>query len=345
MKKENIKKRESNLELLRIFAMIMIVFHHFAVYGNFNFDTSNISINLIWHIFILMGGKIGVNIFVLISGYFLVKEKEIKLDFKHILKFILQVLFYSVTLYTLYIVITKEQVELQNIKKVFFPITFKKWWFVTYYFILYLFHPFINKVLINLSKKEYKSLLIILITCFSIIPTFINKSFSVDNLVWFITLYCLAGYIKIYGFPEKIKNRHYFLSLLGLVIINFLMVAFYTTVYETYMQHKLTTLLISISIFMLFKNLKIKNNKLINQIASATFGVYLIHDNSFIRCILWQDLLKTASFQHTNIFIPYTIMACAWVYISCTIIELLRKKYIEKPTLTIIDNISQRRIK
>lgn len=342
MKKESTKKRESNLELLRIFAMVMIVFHHFAVHGNFNFDTENISINLLWHVFILMGGKIGVNIFVLISGYFLVKEKEIKLDLKHIIKFISQVLFYSVTIYLLYIFITKEQFNLKGIKEAFFPIIFKKWWFVTYYFILYLLHPFINKILINLSKKEYKTLLLILITCFSIIPTIINKEFSVDNIVWFITLYCIAGYIKLHGLPEKIKTQHYFLAILGLIIVNFLIVSLDINVYEAFKQHKLNTLLISISIFMLFKKIKIKNNKLINQIASATFGVYLIHDNSSIRFLMWRDLLNTSNFKQTSFFIPYTIMACIWVYISCTIIELLRKKIIEKPFLNIIDHIKQK---
>lgn len=337
---KNIKTRESNLELLRIFAMVIIVFHHFAVYGNFNFDTTNVSINLLWHVFILMGGKIGVNIFVLISGYFLVKEKEIKLDFKHILKFILQVFFYSVILYILYTVITKEPFTFK--KEVFFPIIFKKWWFVTYYFILYLLHPFINKVLVTITKKEYKTLLLILVTTFSIIPTIINRDFPVDNIVWFITLYCIAGYIKLYGLPEKIKWHHYLIAVLGLIIINFLIVTFDINVYEAFKQHKLNTLLISISIFMLFKQIKIKNNKLINQIASATFGVYLIHDNSFIRPLMWRDLLKTANFKDTTFFIPYTIMCCIWVYISCTIIELLRKKLIEKPTLKLIDNIAQK---
>lgn len=339
---KNIKTRESNLELLRIFAMLIIVFHHFAVYGNFNFDTTSASINLLWQVFILMGGKIGVNIFVLISGYFLVKEKEIKLDLKHILKFILQVFFYSVTIYILYLAITQKPFVLKFEKAAFFPIIFKKWWFVTCYFVLYLLHPFINKVLVSITKKEYKTLLLILITIFSIIPTIINLNFQVDDVVWFVILYCIAGYIKLYGLPEKIKWHHYFIAVLGLIIVNFIIVTSDITVYEAFKQHKLNTLLISISIFMLFKKIKIKNNKLINQIASATFGVYLIHDNSFIRCIMWQDLLKTANFKDTLFFIPHTIMCCIWVYISCTIIELLRKKIIEKPMMKIVDNVIQR---
>ena len=60
--------RQSNIELLRIIAMIFIIAHHFAVHGGFNFSTDIITVNSLWIQFIKIGGKIGVNIFVLISG-------------------------------------------------------------------------------------------------------------------------------------------------------------------------------------------------------------------------------------------------------------------------------------
>ena len=68
MEKEKVRK--SNFELLRIIAMIMIVFHHFAIFSESKFDINLITLNRLWNQFIRMGGKIGVNIFVLISGYF-----------------------------------------------------------------------------------------------------------------------------------------------------------------------------------------------------------------------------------------------------------------------------------
>lgn len=70
--------RKSNLELLRIFAMLLIVAHHFAVHTNFQFPSSFTTINRAWIQFIVIGGKIGVNIFVLISGYFMVNTVTMK---------------------------------------------------------------------------------------------------------------------------------------------------------------------------------------------------------------------------------------------------------------------------
>lgn len=56
--------RQSNIELLRIIAMVMIVGHHFAVHGwEGGFPYPSISVNRLWIQFIQMGGKIGVNVF------------------------------------------------------------------------------------------------------------------------------------------------------------------------------------------------------------------------------------------------------------------------------------------
>ncbi len=61
-------QRKSNIEVLRIIAMIMIVFSHFYSHGEFN-NVEN-PINLFFLKYISTFGKIGVNIFVLISRLF-----------------------------------------------------------------------------------------------------------------------------------------------------------------------------------------------------------------------------------------------------------------------------------
>ena len=92
--------RQSNIELLRIVAMLMIIAHHFSVHGNF--DLRNMLVgNNIWLQFLATGGKIGVNIFVMISGYFLISSKNI--ETKKVLKLLAQILFYSVIIFILFI--------------------------------------------------------------------------------------------------------------------------------------------------------------------------------------------------------------------------------------------------
>ena len=98
MKKEQLsKQRQSNIELLRIIAMLMIIAHHFSVHGGFQYSTDDLTINYLWINFIAIGGKIGVNIFVLISGYFLINA--VGFNVNKLVKLWIQIFSYSILFY------------------------------------------------------------------------------------------------------------------------------------------------------------------------------------------------------------------------------------------------------
>jgi len=66
--------------LLRIIAILLINTHHFAVHCGMEFDTKKVTFNRLWIQFItIFGGKISVNIYILISGYFLIYSKKVKI--------------------------------------------------------------------------------------------------------------------------------------------------------------------------------------------------------------------------------------------------------------------------
>ena len=143
------KVRNSSIELLRIIAMVMIIFHHFAVHGGYTWDTTTNLIPRMWINFISMGGKVGVNVFVLITGYYLITSKEsIKLD--KVLKLVGQLVFYSVGIYLVFVLTGKFDFSIITLIKRCLPITFIQWWFASTYFVLYIFHPYINKLLNSL---------------------------------------------------------------------------------------------------------------------------------------------------------------------------------------------------
>ena len=73
---KQITKRDSNFELLRIICMVLIVIHHFSVHGGYFTETQGtLPFNATLIDLFAMGGRLGVNIFVLISGYFLINSK------------------------------------------------------------------------------------------------------------------------------------------------------------------------------------------------------------------------------------------------------------------------------
>ena len=69
----------------------MIVAHHYGFYGGFNFLPTEITAQKLWVQWLLMGGKIGVNLFMLISGYFMINLD--RLNFSKLLKYYGQVFF------------------------------------------------------------------------------------------------------------------------------------------------------------------------------------------------------------------------------------------------------------
>ena len=341
--------RNTSIELLRIISMIMIMFHHFAYHGNFEWNFNEVTLPHLWYDFILMGGKVGVDIFVLISGYFLIENTEKLFQPKKLLKFWGQVVFYSIMTYLLSVMLRLNAFEIKQLIKVCLPITYPGWWFASIYFMLYLIHPFLNKLLHGLSKTEYQYLILMMVLCWSIIPTATTQLFESNSLLWFVTLYGIAGYVNLYGGNQKLQSKHYFSLYFMVLIITYTVSTtflFLGTKKEEWSTHaidffeieRLPILLMAITLFMGFVTLKMNYHKWINMIASATFGVYLIHDSSYIRYYLWTNIFKINQYQDSTFLILYSILVVFILYVSCTMIDLIRKKLVEKPYMLFVNH-------
>lgn len=341
--------RNTSIELLRIISMIMIMFHHFAYHGNFEWNFNEVTLPHLWYDFILMGGKVGVDIFVLISGYFLIENTEKLFQPKKLLKFWGQVVFYSIMTYLLSVMLRLNAFEIKQLIKVCLPITYPGWWFASTYFMLYLIHPFLNKLLHGLSKTEYQYLILMMVLYWSIIPTATTQLFESNSLLWFVTLYGIAGYVNLYGGNQKLQSKHYFSLYFMVLIITYTVSTtflFLGTKKEEWSTHaidffeieRLPILLMAITLFMGFVTLKMNYHKWINMIASATFGVYLIHDSSYIRYYLWTNIFKINQYQDSTFLILYSILVVFILYVSCTMIDLIRKKLVEKPYMLFVNH-------
>lgn len=67
------RNRNSNIELLRIIAMLLIVLSHYSIHG-LGTDLAY-SLNLYIADVAGLGGKLGVTIFILISGYYMTESR------------------------------------------------------------------------------------------------------------------------------------------------------------------------------------------------------------------------------------------------------------------------------
>lgn len=335
------KVRQSNIELLRIIVMMLIISCHFATHGGFHFSNAEITIPRLWWNLLEMEGDFGVDVFVIISGYFLIEDNSINLNSKKILRLWGQVFFYSITFFVISVCVDRSNLTFIVIIKSVFPITFLQWWFASTYFVLYLLHPFINRLLKSLTKKQFQSFLILLLIMWSVIPTFTSQKFQSNALIEFIMFYSIAAYCKLYGLNSRLKTRHYFALWMLFTGITYISSIVFIKLsdkiplfleYETYFfgTNQLSTLIRAVCFFMMFSTMKMKNYSWINKIASASFGVYLIHDSNFLRPYLWEKIFKNAAFQESNSIVLYSLVVVLTIYTICTIIDLLRQLTFEK---------------
>lgn len=351
------RQRNSNIELLRIIAMLLIVAHHFSFHGGFNYDISCISMNRIWIQFLQLGGKVGVDVFILISGYYLILSTSSR-TFKA-LKLWLQMLFYSISIFIASIVFGDLSIfSKKAMLATFFPVSMEQWWFASTYLILFLLSPFLNIALTTMSKKQYQQLLLLSLILWCISPSLTGLypkitiiAPQLSNLVWFATLYAIAAYIRLWH-PSLPHNTKYYLSisilvymltLLSAVIFDYLNVVQQSMAFNPtalFDMTSITILVISVTAFLGFLQFDMNYSKVINTIASATFGVYLLHDHDITRALLWGPVFNNASYADSNMLIVFSLIVIIFVYLTCTCIELVRINIIEKPLQRFIVKVS-----
>lgn len=322
---KNKESRESNFELLRVIAMILILFSHFAGHGYFQYvsDKLFIPLNNIFFAFLLPFGKLGVILFILITGYFLINSNA---KIKSFLNLFFQTLIYSTSILIIFL-LNGVNVSHKDILASIMPVTHSIYWFITAYLILYILIPIINKFLKIVEKKNYETLLLAILT---ILYLFIH-----NNISSFIYLYILGSYIRKSVFPlNKLKMKHCIYILCSLFIFLILYVCFkipYCTNFEqiSRVMHKLTVihspilLISSVCIFNIIKNLKFDTNPVINSIAISVLPVYLIHENFLVRPLLWENVMKILNQINSNIFLLLGIFIIVIIFINFILIDKL----------------------
>ena len=342
MEKTAGKQRQSNLELLRIVAMLLIVALHYAKFAFVIPEDEPVSSNTLLLNFLAFGGRMSVDLFVLISGYFKVNQcfrgpKAIKLW--------LQTFCALVVVGTLLYIF--DRTPLAELKSALQYILTENYWFISTYFVLYLLSDFINAMIFAVSRERLRLLIWSMLVIVSILPTFLGIRLAPSNLFLFVTMYLIGAYIRI--FSPKIFEAKCCL-LLGIALhwlccaascVMILLGGRYPVL--TVIAKRLPTMtdstliLSAVLIFSGFKNMNIKNSRVINALAASAFGVYLLHFNPFaIECV-WHRLFNTQNYLHSPQLLLNALAAIPAMYLLCTLIDMLYRRIIEKPVMAFVD--------
>ena len=105
-----------------------------------------------------MWGKTGINCFLMITGYFMCCQN---ITLRKFLKLFLEVLFYNVLIYCVFVLFGYEELSIKNIFHYIVPIRHIKDGFISCFLVFYCFIPFLNILIKNMNKKEHILLILL----------------------------------------------------------------------------------------------------------------------------------------------------------------------------------------
>lgn len=349
-------ERSSNIELYRIIVMFLIVAHHYFVNSGLRLfaESEPLCMDTWFYIIFCAWGKTGINCFVLITGYFMCKSH---ISLRKFLKLYMWVITYCTIISALFIITGYESLSLRtfaNYVLIFIPIRhLTSNDFVSCYLLFFLFIPFLNILINNITRRQHLSLIALLLFIYTLhgsIPKIAEV--SMNYISWFSTLYLISSYLRLYPLSiDKNTKLWGYLTLLSwsLSIISVVLLTLLQSGFLNELRVSISYFFISdsnavlaltngITSFMWFKNLQIKNSRIINTVAASSFGVLLIHANSDVmRRWLWRDMVDCVGHFHSTWF--YCIGVLVLIYTVCTLIDIIRRCTIENKILDIIERI------
>lgn len=291
-------KRNSSIELLKIIAIVMVVFSHGMPNGSPEVNASAIEIGrastdiqmfvirLLYNL-----GQIGNCIFIVCTSWFLLESKSAK--FNKIMALIGDCFVISMIMLVLFTLLGYRLPMLDFIQQ-FLPVTFGNSWFLTCYLLFYAAHPLLNIVLEHLSQKGLllvDTVFVILYCCMSFVTA--GKLFFYSEIIGFCGVYFIVAYVKKY-LKKMTQSMKTGVVLLVIGIVGWLLENVVLTVLGVRISLLARGavlcnnfinpcfLLIAIGSFVVAKNIQF-SNKAVNYVSGLSLLIYLFHCNRIVR--------------------------------------------------------------
>lgn len=270
--------RQSNIELLRILAMVFVVGLHcnFSTLGYPKPSAGVYPAGMVTRVVLEGLCLVAVNVFVLISGWF-----SIKASFKGAAGFIFQVLYFMLGVYLGGTVLGPYEFKLSAMAD--YVTLGSLPWFATYYLILYLISPILNAAIQVYDKRTVLTITLLLFLVETRLPLAFGNGYSVLS---FITLYLTGRTLRLYYDRIKGIRGIYWLALyVGVSLLN---CAIYWHCGDGWMDQRFASYsnplvtVGAISLLLAFAKLRIGTNKIINFVAKSAFAVYLLHQEPMV---------------------------------------------------------------
>ena len=331
------EQRNWGIDLLRMTAMWMVVILHILNKGGVLAAAAPLSAGQGTARLLETAAYCAVNCYGLISGYVGVQRR---FRYSGALALWLRVAFYTLGITAVFACLMPGSVNGDRVLRVFFPVLFRQYWYVTAYFGMCLFIPFFNLLLNRLSKGQLRLLALSIVLVFSVLPTLRQKDvFLTDNgysVLWLSCLYLLGGILRLYGCQEQ-KPLRWAAVYLGCVLVTWLVKLAGDRLWMARTGHLcdkvlLTTytsptiLLAAAALLLCFTGLRIGPGfgSFIEKASPLAFSVYLIHAHPLI----WEHWLAgrfAFLADKPPILLASGVLGGAFaIYLVCSLADVLR---------------------
>lgn len=309
--------RDSNIELLRILSAIGVLIVHInnphgidSLLADQAFIPQNGGGNVLFLNVLEALFCPSVNVFLLISGYFLCTNKK-QVSAKKILNLLLQLIVFHVIYIVFNITYKHADFSAQRVLESLLPNDY----FVSIYIALYVISPYFNIIIKALDRKGYTKFLLSIIILFSVIPTCLDiykeiygNNLSLNNpighfgsglgqtFVQFSLMYFVGAYLRMHSLPSWLQNTK---SVVCLFLLNFFIllpliqiesIKHIDIMNRTFLAYQ-NPLLISeaVFLFIIFSKISLRSS-LVNKLALSAFTCYIIGDVVTSKLFYWEFL-------------------------------------------------------
>lgn len=330
-------RRSSNIELLRIVAMLFIMLLHINR-ENVGFPSEPVFVEqpvyaLLWS-WLRTINLTGVDVFVLISGYFAIRPRV-----NSVASLFFQGTFYSVGMYVVWLLVRETTFSsgglLMHLKLM------KGYWFFGSYVWLMLLAPVLNRYVELATKREFS--LFLCVFFFFVCGVDWGMSPSVElrrgySALSFVGIYFLGRYVRIYGGRWcKLAPQYDLLIFFAATLLSALIVfVCYGGIGHALISGNIMLIHLSaytsplciiaaLSLVLFFSKLKMGSIRWINWFAASSFSVYLLHEE-YITCDHYLMVLPYISRHYSGITWGLVVVSFLLVlYIAVTLVDQLRQ--------------------
>lgn len=334
------KKKIVSFEILRIASMFLIVLTHCMFHGRVLEDTQLYTLNQALVLFLRVMVMPAVDCYVLISGYFMLYKS---FCIQRIFRIWLKTALYSIILWSLFRITGYVNGSWMNGIESIFPVLTKQYWYISVYIALCFLSPFLNQLILQMTKRQLQNLIAILLFYFCICASILPASQMIisakgNDIVWFVCLYIVAAYIRLYYEPHRISNTKLLkaISLLLCLETIIVIVCFWSPVHKNMLtiicgHNSIWNAGVALLLFLIAVNESKRmadKPAFLFQLSASTLGVYLIHDNIWIRNWLW-SFINPGQYAKNHYMLFILIGISIFIFMICSFVDMAGSKVVD----------------